>query len=172
MSRALPLFHSISSFYLPFMSLRWLLHSVLQIGENFNMFLIYFQAWFIFVYIKHQPFAYIQPITFAYVNNNCSLIATISTTFLSLHLLFFRQQPVQFFFTRFCQLFHFATTCLSNSTTYSTFRFLQPFLNLVNKQLTQLIFFRNLSTTSHFFFYNFQAFSTNFLPYSPSGGAM
>ena len=104
MSRALPLFHSISSFYLPFMSLRWLPHSVLQIGENFNMFLIYFQAWFIFVYIKHQRFAYIQPITFAYVNNNCSLIATL----LSLHLLFFLPTTSStFLFTHFCQLFSF-----------------------------------------------------------------
>ena len=58
MSRALQLFYSISSFYLPFMSLRWLPRSVLQIGKNFNMFLIYFQAWFIFVYVKQHLFTY------------------------------------------------------------------------------------------------------------------
>ena len=137
MSRALPLFHSISSFYLPFMSLRWLPHSVLQIGENFNMFLIYFQAWFIFVYIKHQPFAYIQPITFAYVNNNCSLIATL----LSLHLLFFRQQPVQPFFHSFLPAFSFLQPCVSATqqpipffvfTTIATHPivFRQPFLSI------------------------------------------
>ena len=121
MSRALLLFHSISSFYLPFMSLRWLPHSVLQIGENFNMFSIYFQAWFIFVYIKHQPFAYIQPITFAYVNNNCSLIATL----LSLHLLFFCQQPVQPFFSLIFASFFVFTTIATHPIVFR-----QPFLSI------------------------------------------
>ena len=51
-SRALQLFHFLYSFYLPFMSLRWLPRSVLQIGKNFNMFLIdltYFCSLFLLI---------------------------------------------------------------------------------------------------------------------------
>ena len=55
MSRALQLFHSIYSFYLPFMFLRWLPHSVLQIGEYCNMFLFISRSGlFFFVYVKPQ----------------------------------------------------------------------------------------------------------------------
>ena len=89
------------------------------------------------MYIKHQPFAYIQPITFAYVNNNCSLIATL----LSLHLLFFRQQPVQPFFHSFLPAFSFLQPCVSATqqpipffvfTTIATHPivFRQPFLSI------------------------------------------
>ena len=69
MSCALQLFHSIYQFYLPFMSLRWLPHSVLPIGRNFFICFRFISSTglFLYLYLSNHNFSFLATPAIAYV---------------------------------------------------------------------------------------------------------
>ena len=166
MSRVLQLYHSISSFYLPFLSLRWLPHSVLQIGKNFNMFLTYFQAWFIFVYVKQHLFTYafsnhfLAPTEF-FANNFsfqpfCATISVTNTYVLTSNQ-FANQHLSQFVFFFFFQPFFFSqlfSTIFFHQFRQSLHFFLQPHVSAIYSPVQPPVFLFHIPTNLDCLFFN------------------
>ena len=122
-----------------------------QLADIFlDMFLIYFQAWFIFVYVKQQLFTYFKQQLFTYVKQQL-FAHTSANSIVRL------QQPICYLFcVRFINCFP-QLFCLNFSTTISASIFV--FCNHVSKQTSNqfrqpLHFFYDqghLHTAKHFF---------------------